>query len=119
MEEFYAECDDHLVEIRRGLLSLEEQVGQVALDRDSLEKIFRSFHSLKGICGMAGLQHAEELAHRAEDYLRALTRQEAILSEEGLDILNAVTVKLESLVIAHRQGQPASDINALLQQISG
>src|SRR5687768_9688767 len=119
MEEFYAECDDHLVEIRRGLLRLEEQLGELSLDREALEKIFRSFHSLKGICGMAGLQEAEKLAHRAEDYLRALTRQETALTEEGLDILNLVTQKLEELVVRHRQGQPPSDITPLLEQVAG
>src|SRR5688572_18697979 len=118
MEEFYAECDDYLVEIRRGLLKLEQQVGEVSLDRESLEKIFRSFHSLKGICGMAGLQEAEKLAHRAEDYLRALTRQETILDENGLDILTATTQKLEEIVLGHRGGQPAPDTHALLERIS-
>src|SRR5688500_12353004 len=117
MEEFYAECDDHLVEIRRGLLRLEEQLGELSLDRDALEKIFRSFHSLKGICGMAGLQPAEKLAHRAEDYLRALTRQETVLTDEGLDSLNCVTQQLEELVMRHRQRLPAPDIGALLEDI--
>lgn len=118
MEEFYAECDDYLVEIRRGVLKLDEQVGQVSLDGDAVERIFRSFHTLKGICGMAGLQQAEQLAHRAEDYLRALMRQEAVLSESGLDILNAVAQTLEQLVVAHRQGQSGSDIRPLLERIS-
>jgi two-component system chemotaxis sensor kinase CheA len=119
MEEFYAECDDYLVEIRRGLLKLDEQVGQISLDGESLEKIFRSFHSLKGICGMAGLQEAEQLAHRAEDYLRALTRQETILTEAGLNVLAEVTKTLEELVLGHRQGQPAAQIGPLLERIAG
>jgi two-component system, chemotaxis family, sensor kinase CheA len=119
MEEFYAECDEHLVEIRRGLLRLEEQLGELSLDRDVLEKIFRSFHSVKGICGMAGLQEAEKLAHGAEDYLRALTRQDTALTEEGLDILNLVTQKLEELVVHQRQGRPPPDITALLEQVAG
>lgn len=119
MEEFYAECDDHLVEIRRGLLRLEEQLGDLKLDRESLEKIFRSFHSLKGICGMAGLQAAEQLAHRAEDYLRALTRQETALTEDGLDILNQVSQKLEELIALQRRGLAAPAIDPLLERIGG
>src|SRR5688572_32718165 len=118
MEEFYAECDDYLVEIRRGLLKLEQQVGELSLDRESLEKIFRSFHSLKGICGMAGLGEAERLVHRAEDYLRALSRNEVVLDEAGFDILTIVTQKLEEIIVAHRQGQPALGTDDLLERIS-
>ena len=118
MEDFYAECDDYLVEIRRSLLKLEDQVGNVVLDRDCVEKIFRSFHSLKGICGMAGLGEAEKLAHRAEDYLRALSRNEVVLDEAGFDILTIVTQKLEEIIVAHRQGQPALDTGELLERIS-
>ncbi len=117
MEEFYAECDDHLVEIRRGLLKFEEQIGASTLDTESLEKIFRSFHSLKGICGMAGLPEAEQLAHRAEDFLRALSRQETILDDDGLDTLTATTQKLEDIILGHRQGQAPPDISALVDRI--
>jgi two-component system chemotaxis sensor kinase CheA len=116
MDDFYAECDEHLVEIRRALLQLEQQVGEPALDPSTIEKIYRSLHSVKGICGMAGLQSAEKLAHTAEDYLRALTRHDSVLTSTGLDVLNQVTRKLEELVLNHRQSQPESDVRALVEQ---
>src|SRR5262245_10084101 len=105
MADFYVESEDHLVEIRRALLKIAEQIGEVNLDRDSIEKLFRSFHSLKGICGMAGLHEAEQASHRAEDFLRALSRQETALSEEGLNVLITVAQKLEELVARHRAGK--------------
>jgi len=116
MDDFYAECDEHLVEIRRALLQLEPQVGEPALDPPTIEKIYRSLHSVKGICGMAGLQAAEKLAHTAEDYLRALTRHDAVLTSTGMDVLNRVTQKLEELVLNHRQGRPETDVRALVEQ---
>ncbi|HKQ40083.1 MAG TPA: Hpt domain-containing protein, partial [Verrucomicrobiae bacterium] len=118
MADFYAEADDHLVQIRQGLLKLEEQLGQLALDADSMQRLFRSFHSLKGICGMAGLSEAEQLSHRAEDFLRALSRQELVLNEEGLNCLSAVVQKLEELVIRHREGKAPSDIKVLVDRLS-
>src|SRR6185436_1298811 len=85
MDEFYAECDDHITQVRRTLLALEEKLGQPGLDPALFDKVFQRFHSLKGICGMAGLQGAEALAHRTEDYLRALRSQEASFTTEGFD----------------------------------
>src|SRR5688572_29259689 len=118
MADFYAEADDHLVEIRRGLLKLEEQLGQMAMDDDFLQKVFRSFHSLKGICGMAGLHAAEQLSHRAEDFLRALSREEAILTEEGINVLTSVAQKLEELIVRHRERQAPSETTSLLERLS-
>lgn len=118
MDDFYAECDEHFGEIRSALLNLQSSIGQSAPDSTSLLRLFRSFHSLKGIFGMAGLQLAEGLAHRTEDYLRSLTRHQTVFSEEGFDALTTVTERLEHIVVAHRQGQPPPDISALADQIA-
>ena len=118
MADFYIESEDHLVEIRRALLNLQEQVGQTEIDRDSVDKLFRSFHSLKGICGMAGLHQAEQVSHRAEDFLRALSRRETTLTEEGLNVLIAVAQTLEEIIARYRAGQGAADTQPLLQRLS-
>ena len=58
LNDFYAECEEHLNNIRSSLVELER--GVEADERVVLiEKLFRSFHSLKGILGMAGIQSAE------------------------------------------------------------
>jgi two-component system, chemotaxis family, sensor kinase CheA len=116
MDDFYAECDEHLVEIRRALLQLEQQATEIGPDPRVLEAIFRSLHSVKGICGMAGLQSAERLAHAAEDYLRAITRREAETNAAGLDLLTKVTQKIEELAFGHREGRPEQDVSALVER---
>ena len=59
MDDYFAECDEHLAIIRRLLLELETSVGA---DRPVaaavLEELFRSFHSIKGISGMVELRAA-------------------------------------------------------------
>jgi two-component system, chemotaxis family, sensor kinase CheA len=114
MDDFYAECDEHFGEIRSALINLQGSIGQTAPDAVSLLRLFRSVHSLKGIFGMAGLQVAEGLAHRAEDYLRSLTRQQSVLAEEEYDVLVNATERLEHLVVSFRQGQPAPDNSAVV-----
>src|SRR5262245_24194738 len=117
MDDFYAECDEHFGEIRAALIHLEAGLGRQAPDSTTLLRLFRSFHSLKGIFGMAGVQAAEALAHRMEDYLRSLTREQAIFSEEGFDALTSATERLEQIVAAHRQGTATPDISALVDGI--
>ena len=118
MDEFYAECDEHITQVRKALLALEEKLGQPGLDPVLFEKVFQRFHSLKGICGMAGLQGAETLAHRTEDYLRALRSEEASFTTEGFDALSAATDALERVVAAHRTGQPQPDVAPLFEKLA-
>ena len=59
LDDYYAECDEHLVSIRRALVVLEDDVHNRGVDRTLLDTLFRSFHTLKGISGMVGLSAAE------------------------------------------------------------
>jgi len=118
MDDFYAECDEHFGEIRGALLHLQTSIGQSAPDSASLLRLFRSFHSLKGIFGMAGLQSAETLAHHTEDYLRCLGPHETVFTEKGFDALTGATERLEQIVLAHRQGQAPPDIAGLVDRMA-
>ena len=62
---FAAEAREHLAEMSRALIALEE----VPEDRESLDSIFRSVHTIKGMAAMMGYAHVTELAHRTENLL--------------------------------------------------
>lgn len=109
MDDYYAECDEHLATVRGLLLDL-ERGGADALTPATLEELFRSFHSLKGISGMVELRDAELLAHELESYLRALRQRETALSEAGLDALIAGTDAMERVIAAHRDRRQAPSI---------
>src|SRR5215203_5323611 len=89
LNDFYSEADEHLIAIRDALGKLENSVGQPVADPAVLEKLFRSFHSFKGISAIVGLTPAETLAHGAEDYLRDLSAGMPVTAP-GLDVLMAV-----------------------------
>src|SRR4051794_15398654 len=97
LDDFYAECDEHLKGIREGLVFLEPSVGMAQADRGILEGLFRNFHSFKGISAIIGLRPAEELAHASEDYMRALTRGRVSLTAQGLELLMGATHQLEQI----------------------
>jgi two-component system, chemotaxis family, sensor kinase CheA len=117
MDDFYAECEDHLRDIRRAVLQLENETSEAG-KTSVLESLFRSFHSLKGILGMAGLPVPEGFAHQTEDYLRALSRNELAVSSEGIDALLAATGAIEELVAGHRDGKTAPDSGTLAVRLA-
>lgn len=118
LDDYFAECDEHLIMARRNLLALEQSVNQSSIDRSSLDELFRSFHSIKGISGMVGLREAEQLAHQMESYLRALRDSQLTLSPEGMDALIAGTKLLEQVIAERRAQIPVTDITPVMVQLA-
>lgn len=118
MDEYFAECDEHLATIRRHLLAIEGSVDGRSTDRVALEDLFRSFHSVKGISGMVELREAELLAHQLESYLRVLRDSEARLTVEGVDALIAGVDLLERIIASRREGALLPPSERLLDRLN-
>ncbi|HKS09388.1 MAG TPA: chemotaxis protein CheA [Pyrinomonadaceae bacterium] len=117
LDDYYAECDEHLVAIRRSLVTLEDEVDAGAVDRALLDNLFRSFHTLKGISGMVGLGAAEQLAHHLESHLRELREGTLILSGPGFEALVAGVSLLEGVINARRNDQPIPSIDEAVERL--
>ena len=117
LDDYFAECDEHLTLVRRHLLALEEQAVGSGVDQALLDELFRSFHTLKGISGMVGLGAAEQLAHHLESYLRALRQGEARPGQEGVNALMGGASMLEQVIAARRKEQPAPGIDATVARL--
>ena len=117
VDDYYAECEEHLTSIRRSLLALEGSIGQPRPDAAVTEELFRSFHSMKGIAGMVEHRQAEMLAHEMESYLRALREGEVTLSTHGVELLIGGTRTLEHAIAAHRAREPQPDIDPMLSNL--
>ncbi|CAD5981266.1 Chemotaxis protein CheA [Planktothrix tepida] len=117
LEDYFAECEEHLAVIRRELLTLESWINQSQIERSHLNELFRCFHSIKGLSGMVGVGLAEELAHQMESYLRVLRDQKIALSSEGFDALIAGTKLLEQVITCHRTQAPPPDITDISTQL--
>jgi two-component system, chemotaxis family, sensor kinase CheA len=118
LDDYLAECDEHLTGVRRLLLTLEGSVGRAEINRGVLDDLFRHFHSLKGISGMVELRHAEDLAHHLEDYLRALRQGDMILTAGGVDALFDGAQLLEQVIGGRKAGTPAPPIGAVVNRIT-
>lgn len=117
MDDYFAECDEHLASIREQLLRLERGGEGAAADRDTLDELFRNFHSIKGISGMVDLREAELLAHQLETYLRAV-RDSGAFGADGLDSLFDGITLLERTIAARREGTPPPSLDAIVRRLA-
>ncbi|MBC7249656.1 MAG: chemotaxis protein CheA [Anaerolineae bacterium] len=117
LDDYFAECDEHLTAMRRNLLTLESLAQQERVDVSLLDELFRSLHTIKGLSGMVGLAEAEQLAHLMESILRALRRHQLDLSDEAVDALILGTRTLEQVIATRQTRQPLPDIAPAIKQL--
>jgi two-component system chemotaxis sensor kinase CheA len=102
LDDYFAECDEHLTSIGHILLDAEKHNGRMSAA--TLQEFFRAAHSIKGLSGMVGLGDAELLAHHMESYLRVLRDTQSPASPSGLRALIRGTRTLEEVIGAKRTG---------------
>ena len=117
LDDYFAECDEHLTLLRKHLLALEPFVNQPRIERSLVDELFRSFHSLKGISGMVGLAEAEQIAHQTESYLRGLREDQVTLTSDAWETLIAGTQMLEEVIAGHRNQAPKIEIAPVLARL--
>ena len=83
LREFTNESQEHLQNIEQGVLVLEDNPK----DRDTLNSIFRAFHTFKGGSGLLNLMPMNRTAHELENLLD-LARQDKL--EITSDIINLI-----------------------------
>jgi two-component system chemotaxis sensor kinase CheA len=117
LDDFFAEADQHLLNIRHALLGLESSGRDAACDPSIIGELFLNFHSFKGISAIVGLEPAEALAHATEDLLRLMRSAEVPSSDTVLNVLGGATQKLEQIVAAFRVQKPLPGYAAELGEI--
>ncbi len=105
LAEYFVECDEHLDASRHSLLALEACIGSAEPDRQLLDELFRSFHSIKGLSAMVGVGEAEVLAHQLETYLGDLRKGRLRLSANGLEVMIAGVKMLDHILAARRRAR--------------
>jgi len=113
-DEFYAECDQLLQSLQRDLIAMEDFIDTDRFNKNLLDNVYRTFHSLKGITGTIHIDLAVKLSHKLENYLRLLCEKKAKLTNTGLNTLMSGTQKIEQIISAHRNNQSLPDITPIL-----
>ena len=116
LQDFLVEAGELLEALNEQLVELE----QSPRDKDLLNAVFRSFHTIKGGASFLGLDALVEVCHRAEDVFNSLRQGErevdAALMDVVLEVLDVVNAMFEGL----RDGQEPQPAEArLLQALEG
>ena len=94
LKEFVQEAEAHIVVVEAGLLAMEDE----CCDAETVHRIFRAVHSIKGTAGFFELSKIVELSHSMENLFGALRDQKIDTSPEMMDVLLKATDLLKQLV---------------------
>lgn len=109
---FFDEVAEHLAIVEEGLLELEQHPE----DRDLLNKIFRSAHSIKGGAGMFGFNAVAQFTHKMETLLDLLRNGQKAVSPLIADLLLKSTDCLKTLIESVKTGSAVDD--GLVQRLT-
>ncbi len=112
-ELFASEAREHLEEISRSLVALEAKPD----DSDSVDAIFRSVHTIKGMAAAMGYDDAAQLSHSIESVLDGIRSGRRTLDSKLLDLLLTSGDALEAAVDAAVAGEAAADWTALIKEL--
>ena len=115
LEVFLPEAEEHLRSMSLALPALAEQPD----NKELLQNIRRSAHSLKGSAGVIGFHEVSRLAHRMEDLLDLLYNNELELTPERLDLLFASTDILEDMTSGQLDQQTLHALYESYSQLLG
>ncbi|HVZ87467.1 MAG TPA: chemotaxis protein CheA [Polyangia bacterium] len=84
---FIAEAEEHLTSANANLLSAEEAAANGQPTPRQVRELFRSFHTLKGLAAMVGVDPIVDVAHAMESVLRDADRAAGTLPRGAVELL--------------------------------
>lgn len=117
LQDYFAECDEHLLSIKRNVLELEKYLDKEKIDENIVNELFRSFHTIKGLSAMVGIEEAEKVSHELESYLKLLKSGKKILREDDFDLLRDGVKILEEILIAKKESKEVPDIREIIEKL--
>ena len=112
IREFLIETNENLAQLDIDLVTLEKE----PTERETLGRVFRTLHTVKGTAGFLGLQKLQAVAHAAESLLSQLRAGELIfnppIASALLMVVDAVRKMLEAVERSETDGD--GDFSALI-----
>lgn len=114
--EFRTESEEHFANIEVGLMNLENDPS----DADSVNNVFRAFHTVKGVASFVGVSYITELAHKAENLLDRVRKGTLVpdgpfvdLVFESMDLLRRMVQNLSNAIAEGRYAIPPNYVSLL------
>src|SRR5262249_11045796 len=115
VREFLIETQENLAQLDLDLVTLEKE----PTESETLARVFRTLHTVKGTAGFLGLEKLQAVAHAAENLLSRLRegrlRFNPEIASALLAVVDAVRQMLEAVESTERDGD--RDYSALIQTL--
>jgi two-component system chemotaxis sensor kinase CheA len=114
---FIESAREHIDAINQGLLRLEKEG---AGDTESLSRISRNAHSLKGAAMTMGMSNITSLCHQMEDIIREIREQKMATGSETFDVLFQTNDGISAMVerLSHSPVEDTSQLNGLFEKLA-
>jgi two-component system, chemotaxis family, sensor kinase CheA len=125
LQEFFTEADENLDTLEQDLIKLEalstEGIG--GTDKETVDRIFRMLHTLKGGAGFLGLEKIAKLAHAGENLLDEVRNGRVQIDKPVMDALLLTIDSLKQLLQCQKNGEDdgaidTSELRATLEALS-
>jgi len=117
VREFLLETNENLAQLDLDLVTLEKEPGE----RETLARVFRTLHTVKGTAGFLGLAKLQAVAHSGETLLGRLRAGELAFGPEIatalLAVVDAVRRVLSALEASEGSAEGSGDFTALIQTL--
>ena len=101
--DFITESTEHIESAEAALLELET----IPDDKEVLNKIFRAFHTIKGMAGFLNLTEIGSLAHSAENLLDLARKGELVLTGGNTDVIFESIDMLKKMIVGLKESVEA------------
>jgi two-component system, chemotaxis family, sensor kinase CheA len=115
LREFLLETNENLAQLDLDLVTLERDPGE----RETLSRVFRTLHTVKGTSGFLGLARLQALGHAGENLLSRLRARELTFNSEIatalLAVVDAIRTILTAIEATEQEGD--GDYTAVIQTL--
>lgn len=114
LDVFIEESKEHIQSLNDNLLELEKNPTNIA----TVNEIFRSAHTLKGMSATMGYQDLADLTHKMENVLDLVKNNKLSITADILDVVFNAVDELESMVFDIIDGgEGKKDVSVLVNQL--
>lgn len=98
---FMEESEDEIRELENGLIRLEEERG----DDDTINRVFRAAHTIKGSAGLVGFEAVSNYTHTLENILDRIRKKDLSITKKLISTLLSSVDFLKRMIAAQSEGE--------------
>ena len=112
---FMEESEDEIRELEAGLIRLEENHE----DEDTINRVFRAAHTIKGSAGLVGFENVSNFTHSIENILDRIRNKDLNITKKLVSTLLSSVDLLKRMIAASSEGEEinSNEIEAITQTL--